>query len=127
MADALVLGTSVTVRAGSSPVTRTISSVHNGFKSGMSTRFLFGLNYGSFRMYGAGWLSCSFLSSAMRLCWNSSRDIFHCNALTGISCIITLESRIRYFNIANKAVIDNDTLSAALAFTLGFINVDMVY
>ena len=101
--------------AGSSPVTSTISSVHNGFELWTLDFFVIS---SFFVMYGAGFEACSFV-----LC--GFGNILDCYSFSGICFVIA--SAFGYLNIPNEFVMDHNSLTAVFTNTFSLINRYLIY
>ena len=95
------------LHAGSSPVSRTISSVHNGFNV-MNTRFFMLL------------LESRHFACSPSLCG----DIFHGHALSRFGNIMACQRRCRDVDVPHKAVVNCDSLCSTFSDALRFVHLD---
>ena len=100
---------------GSSPATRTISSVHKGFEL-MNTLFVLSYNFHVRAMV----TPCSFL------CRELIGYILYGNTFACIRDDIRSARYFWYLHIPCKAIIDNDSLRSVFTFALCFKNINMV-
>ena len=109
LADMRDLGSRAERRVGSSPTTRTMASVHNGFDV-MNTRFFMLL------------LESRHFACSPSLCG----DIFHGHALPCFGDIMACQRRCRDVDVPHKAVVNCDSLCSTFSDALRFVHFDMV-
>ena len=108
LADTYDLGSYVARHAGSSPVARTISSVHNGLK-------LWTLDFYAL-MYEQAVCLLIFLCAL--------GDILNCHAFAGVGGVVV--TVIRDLNDTHEFVVDHNALGAVLAGAFRFVHINMV-